>query len=256
MGVAGENQVRLHSGERLDALGRDGLRIIQHPGVFRFTTDAYLLAAFARAEAGESVLELGSGNGVVVILLASRTRAARVVGVEIQPALAGMAARSIDLNGLADRAAVLQHDLRAPLPNGPHRFDLVVSNPPYLPPGTGRPGSCVSVTLAKQEITCTLRDVTEAAVRAIAGNGRFILVHRPGRLPEIMDECRRVHLIPKRLALVHPRPGRAAAHLLLEARPGGRPGLTVDPPLYVRGEDGGFSPEMDQVFAGQWPWSG
>lgn len=243
----------LRPGERLDALGRDGLRIIQHPALFRFTTDAYLLAAFSRVRRGESVLELGSGGGVVVLLLAARTEASRVVGVEIQPALAGMAGRSIALNGLAERAVVLRHDLRTPLATA-SRFDLVVANPPYLSPGTGRPGPNDAVNSAKQEILCTLRDVAEAAARAVAGNGRFILIHRPGRLPEILDECRRVHLIPKRLAMVHPRPGRAAARLLLEARPGGRPGLAVDPPLCIRGDQGGFTPEMEEVYAGRWPW--
>ena len=247
-------QAALLPGERLDALGRDGLRIIQNPRLFRFTTDAYLLAAFARPKEGEQVLELGSGSGVVLILLAARTGLTRAVGLEIQPALAEMAGRNIALNGLEERAIVLQHDLRVAGPLDPPSFDLVVANPPYIPVTAGLQSPNQPLAQAKHELTCTLRDVVEAATRWIKRRGRFVLVHRPERLPEILAELTRVQLKPKKLALVHPNPMSPAAHLLVEAWSGARSGLVVDPPLCVRDSQGGFTREMEEVFAGRWPW--
>lgn len=243
----------LQPGERLDALGRDGLRIIQNPSLFRFTTDAYLLAAFARPRPGATVLELGSGSGVAVLLLAARTEAARVVGLEIQPALAEMAARNIALNGLAARAEILQHDLRVARALDPERFDLIVANPPYIPAAAGLRSLSDPVALAKHEITCTLADTIQAAARWLKGRGRFILVHRPERLPEILAKLTGARLTPKRLALVHPKPGTDAGILLIEARNGARPGLSVSPPLFIRDGRGEFTREMEEVFAGRWP---
>ncbi len=250
----GPPEVVLLPGERLDALGRDGLWIIQHPRMLRFTTDSYLLAAFARPAPGQSVLELGSGSGAVLLLLARHTRAARLTGLEIQPSLVEMARRNIDLNGLADRVEVLHQDLRRPAALAPGTFDLVVANPPYVTAGTGCQSPHGALALAKHELTCTLREVVQAAARWLKPRGRFVLVHRPARLPEILAETAAARFTPKALALVHPRPGDEACIVLLEARLGARQGLTICPPLAVRDPHGSFTREMEEVFTGQWPW--
>ena len=247
-------ETALLPGERLDALGHDGLWIIQNPRMLRFTTDSYLLAAFARPTPGQTVLELGSGSGVVLFLLAKHTHAARLVGLEIQPALVEMARRNIELNGLAGRLTVHHQDLREPAALDPAVFDLVVANPPYITAGAGCQSPHNPLALAKHELACTLREVVQAAARWLKPRGRFVLVHRPARLPEILAEMGAVRLVSKTLALVHPRPGEAAGILLIEARLGARQGLTVCPPLAVRDAQGSFTREMEEVFAGRWPW--
>ena len=247
--------VSLLPGERLDALGRDGLRIIQAPRRYLpFTSDVYLLAAFAAPHPGDFVLELGSGSGAVLLLLAARTRAAGLVGLEIQADLAALAQRNIELNGLGAKAEVLAHDLRVDLQLRPARFDLIVANPPYLPVGTGSRSRSAATDLAKQELACTLRDAIQAAVRWRKERGRLVLIHRAARLPEILGGLTEARFEPKRLALGHPRPGERANVVLIEGRTGAKPGLTVDAPLFVRGADGEFTPEMEEVFGGRWPW--
>jgi len=234
-------------------LGRDGLRLIQHADFFPFTSDVYLLAAFARPGAGQAVLELGCGSGAVLILLAARTSAGRLNGLEIQPALADLARRNVALNNLADRVEIIQHDLRREIDPAPERFDLVVANPPYLPADAGSHSKSRAMLLAKHEITCDLHDVVQAGLRWLKDRGRLVLVHRAQRLPEILAELAATRLQPKRLTLVYPRPGTAATSVLVEARVGARPGLDVGPPLFVREAGGGFSPEMEEIFAGRWP---
>lgn len=248
-------QAALLPGERLDALGHDGdLWIIQNPRMLRFTTDSYLLAAFARPAPGQTVLELGSGSGVVLLLLAKRTQAARLIGLEIQPALVGMAQRNITLNGLAGRVEILLRDLREPAQLEPAAFDLVIANPPYLTVGAGCQSPHNPLALAKHELACTLRDVIQAAARWLKPRGRFVLVHRPARLPEILTEMNDARLTPKTLALVYPKPGEEAGILLLEAQAGARQGLAICPPLSIRDAQGSFTQEMEEVFAGRWPW--
>lgn len=246
--------VTLLPGEHLDALGHDGLWIIQNPRMLRFTTDSYLLAAFARPAPDQTVLELGSGSGVVLLLLAQRTEAVRLVGLEIQPALVGMAQRNIGLNGLTGRVEILRQDLRESAELKPGAFDLVVANPPYITAGAGCQSPHDPLALAKHEIACTLREVIQAAARWLKPQGRLVLVHRPARLPEILTEMNVARLTPKTLALVYPKPGDEAGILLLEAQSGARQGLAICPPLSIRDAQGSFTQEMEEVFAGRWPW--
>ena len=248
-------EVLLLPGERLDRLGRDGLlRIIQHPRLFRFSIDAYLLAACARPRPGDRLLELGSGNGAVLLLLAGRTEVACAVGLEIQPVLVEMARRSILLNGLTGRVEVRLGDLRRDETLPPEPFDLVVANPPYLRVDGGTRSPLGSLAIARHELACTLEEVVRAAARCLKEGGRLVMVHRALRLAELFTELKRVCLAPKRLAMVHPRPGARAALILVEAHAGARAGLMVMPPIFVRDESGDFTPEMEEVFAGRWPW--
>ncbi|NLG83763.1 MAG: tRNA1(Val) (adenine(37)-N6)-methyltransferase [Firmicutes bacterium] len=252
-GGKNRGKVLLLPGERLDALGPDGgLKIVQHPKLFRFSLDAYLLAAYARPRRGETVLELGSGNGAVLLLLAARTEAARVVGVEIQPILVEMAWRSILLNGLAGRIALYRGDFRQEKAVAEGPFDLVVANPPHIPAGGGTRSPAGVLAVARHELTCTLWEVVAAAARWVRDGGRFIMVHRAIRLTEIMATLTTWRFTPKRLTMVHPRPEAPASLLLVEACHGARPGLMVTPPLFVRDRSGTFTPAMEEVFGGRW----
>ena len=233
----------LRCGERIDELVIGGLQIIQHPEEFCFTLDAVLLAHFAAVTAGVRAVDLGSGSGVVALLLAAR--GAKVTGVEINPRLADMAGRSVRLNRLEETVDIRCHDLRRVreiLPAG--GFSLVAANPPYRAQGRGRLNPRQTMAAAKHELSATLADCIAAARYLVKYRGRFALVHLPERLTEILNVMSDAGLEPKRLRLVHPYPDKKPKILLVEGVRGARPGLDVLPPLFVYSAPGVYSQEM------------
>lgn len=236
----------LRPGERLDDLLIGELRIIQQAGQFRFSLDAVLLAHFATVKRGAAAVDLGAGTGVLGLLLAARG-AKRVTGVEINPEMADMASRSIRVNGLDGRLAVVCADVRA-IPGGSllegRSWDLVVANPPYRPLGGGGVNPREELALARHEIAGGLGDFAAAASFLLKEKGRLAMVHLPERLTDVVGVLRGAGVEPKRLRFVHPAPGKAAKLLLAEGVRGGRPGLTVEPPLYIYGEDGRYDGEI------------
>jgi tRNA1Val (adenine37-N6)-methyltransferase len=236
----------LRPGERLDDLLIGGLKIIQQAGQFRFSLDAVLLAHFATVKRGAAAVDLGAGTGVLGLLLAARG-AKRVTGVEINPEMVDMASRSIGVNGLDDRLAVVCADVRAisggALLEG-QSWDLVVANPPYRPLGGGGVNPREELAMARHEIAGGLDDFAAAAAFLLKEKGRLAMVHLPERLADVVSTLRRAGIEPKRLRLVHPAPGKAAKLLLAEGVRGGRPGLTVEAPLYIYGEDGRYGEEI------------
>ena len=237
-------------GERLDDLLTDQLKIIQSPEVFSFSLDAVLLARFATVPPRGRVLDLCTGNGVVPLLLSTRTAAA-IEGIELQPRLADMARRSVEWNGLGDRLTIREGDLRAFAVAPPDAYDAVTVNPPYLPVKSGDIKSNVHIAMARHEIGCTLDDVAAACGRLVRSGGRVAMVHRPARLADIMEALRRHGLEPKRMRFVHPRAGAEANMVLIEALRDGRPELRLLPPLIVYGEDGAYTEELLDVFYGR-----
>ncbi|MDT8903682.1 tRNA1(Val) (adenine(37)-N6)-methyltransferase [Anaeroselena agilis] len=240
----------LRPGERLDDLLIGGLKIIQQADRFRFSLDAVLLAHFATVKRGAAAVDLGAGTGVLGLLLAARG-AKRVTGVEISPEMADMARRSVGVNALDDRLAVVCADVRA-IPEGAllagRNWDLVVANPPYRPLGGGGVSPREELALARHELAGGLDDFVAAAAFLLKDRGRLAMVHLPERLTDVVGALRREGVEPKRLRLVHPAPGKAAKLLLAEGVRGGRPGLKVEPPLYVYGEDGCYSRELTAYY--------
>jgi tRNA1(Val) A37 N6-methylase TrmN6 len=236
----------LRPGERLDDLLIGGLRIIQRADGFRFSLDAVLLAHFATVKKGAAAVDLGAGTGVLGLLLAARG-AGTVAGVEIDAAMADMARRSIALNGLEGRLAVLCADVRAVTGGGllaAGGWDLVVANPPYRSPGGGAVSPRGAVALARHELAGGVGEFVAAAAYLLKERGRLAMVHLPERLADIVGAMRGAALEAKRLRLVHPAPGKAAKLLLVEGVRCARPGLAVEPPLYVYGADGRHSAEI------------
>jgi tRNA1Val (adenine37-N6)-methyltransferase len=221
-------------GETLDDLRPAGLKIIQAKRGYRFSLDPVLLCAFSRIAAGETVADLGTGSGVVPLLLATRTAAKKIVGVEIQPGLADRARRSVLLNGLQDKIDILEGDLRELAGRlEPQAFDVVVANPPFRCPGTGRQAPATERAAARHELAGGLTDFLRAAAILLCGGGRFSVVYLMERLPELLSGMQQLRLEPKRLRCVHPRSGERANLVLVEGCKGGRAGLLVEPPLYV-----------------------
>lgn len=235
------------SGERWEALAPGGLRFICGGGQFPPGLDSFLLSSLPRLKPGLRVCDLGCGTGLVSLLLLQRQRDLTVTGLDIQPEAVRLGTLAAAENGLADRLSFLAGDLREPvLPAG--RFDLAVCNPPYFPPSSGPAPKGTARRTARTEESCTLEDVCRAAARLLRWGGSLCLVHRPERLADLLCALRQAGLEPKRLRLAAPRPEKAPSLVLAEARRGGRPGLTVEPPLILEGPDGSPTAELDRIY--------
>jgi len=244
-----ENDVTLNEYERVDDLQFGGLRIIQSQRGFRFGMDAVLLAHFADVRPGDRVADLGTGTGIIAILLCGHTKAGSVVGVEIQPEMAGMAVRSVRLNGLEDRISILQGDLRHAHDSlGYGNFDVVTCNPPYERRGSGVACRDESSTIARHEEACTLQDIAREAYSLLRHGGRMEIIIRADRAVEALLTLREARLEPKRIRLVCPGAGRSPNLVLIESTRGGNPGVRWDPPLTVFGPDGAYSPELQAIY--------
>jgi tRNA1Val (adenine37-N6)-methyltransferase len=240
----------LRPGERLDDLGRGGLRIIQHPGRFPFALDPVLLAQFVTVRGRDRVLDLGTGCGIIPLLLAARHPEAQIAGVEIQPETADMAQRSVLLNGLHERVRIDLGDYRnVTTLYGHGAFDVVAMNPPYREPGRGRVSPVDSRATARHELEGALQDAVRAAAAAVRFGGRVAAVFLAERLADLIVDLRQHRLEPKRLRLVQPRAGRPANLLLMEAVKGGGVGLRVEPPLIVYADGQTFTAEMQAIYS-------
>jgi tRNA1Val (adenine37-N6)-methyltransferase len=211
----------LRSGETLDDLYPAGLKIIQAKRGYRFSLDPVLLWAFSRVASGETVADLGTGSGVVPLLLAACTGAQKIVGVEIQPELADRARRSVQLNSLQDKIDILEGDLRELGGRlAPQAFDVVVTNPPFRRPGTGRQAPVTERAAARHELFGGLADFLRTAAFLLRDGGRFYIVYLAERLAELLAGMQALRLEPKRLRCVHPRSGEGANLVLVEGRKG------------------------------------
>ncbi len=235
--------------ERLDDLNRNGYRIIQNPKKFCFGMDAVLLSGFAAAGAGSRVLDLGTGTGIIPILMAAKTEAAHITGLEIQDESADMAGRSVRLNGLEEKIDIVTGDIKeASRIFGAASFDVVTSNPPYMQGGGGLKNPDLPKAIARHEILCTLEDVVREASAVLKMGGHFYMVHRPTRLVDIFDLMRRYKMEPKRMKMVHPYADQAANMVLIEGVKGGRPMLITEKPLIVYREKGVYTQEIYDVY--------
>lgn len=242
-------KIELKEGERVDNLHRDGFRIIQNEKLFCFGMDAVLLTGFAKVREGENVLDLGTGTGIIPILLAAKTKGESFSGLEISEKSVDMAVRSVALNGIEDRVSIVQGDIKkAGELFAPASFDVVTSNPPYMTENHGLVNQDLEKAAARHEIFCTLEDVVSAAARLLKAGGRFYMVHRPFRLAEIIRALSEHRLEPKRMRLVYPYADREPNMVLIEAVRGGRPRMTVEKPLIVYQAPGEYTREVLEIY--------
>lgn len=241
--------IKLKDGERLDDLHRNGYQIIQNEKLFCFGMDAVLLSGFAKVKEGERVLDLGTGTGIIPILLAAKTPGEHFTGLEISSVSADMARRSVALNGLDGRVDIVQGDIKeAGELFAPASFDTVTSNPPYMIGEHGLVNPDIEKAAARHEILCTLEDVVRAAAKLVRPGGRFYMVHRPFRLAEIIRTLSAYKLEPKRMQLVYPYVDKEPNMVLIEAVRGGRPRMTVEKPLIVYERPGVYMPEITEIY--------
>ena len=232
----------LKPNERIDDLQRNNYRIIQDPERFCFGMDAVLLSGFAKAKEGDHVIDLGTGTGIIPILMEAKTKASNLVGLEIQPESADMAQRSVELNHLEKKIRIVTGDIReASSIFGAATFDVVTSNPPYMTEHHGITNEKSPKAIARHELLCTLEDVICQAAKLLRPGGSFYMVHRPFRLVDIMVLMREYHLEPKRMKLVYPYIDKDPNMVLIEGLRGGRPRMTVEKPLIVYKEPGVYT---------------
>lgn len=238
-------EVPLLEGERIDDLERNGYKIIQNKQRFCFGMDAVLLSGFATVRPGECVLDLGTGTGIIPILLEAKTEGIHFTGLELQPEVAEMAQRSVRLNGLEEKVEIVVGDIKeAHQLFGKSVFDVVTSNPPYMIAEHGLQNPNKSRAISRHEICCTLEDVIREAASVLKPGGRLYMVHRPFRLTDLMELLRKYRLEPKRVKLVHPYVDKEANMVLIEAIRGSRARVTVEVPLIVFQEDGTYTKEV------------
>ena len=236
--------------EVIEDLQREGLRIIQKKTGFRFCTDSVLLADFCKIRPGERVADMGTGSGVIPLLIAARTEDIRVYGFELQAGLSDMAARSVHLNGLDRKIQIHCCDVReATKYIGSEQADVVVTNPPYLQPGKGLESPDESKNLARGARNgCAIETWMEACGKLIRNGGRLCVVFPATQLLLLCDAMRLAKVEPKRMRLVLSRPDKEPKLVLLEGRKRGNPGLQILPPLITHDERGEFSAEMKKIY--------
>lgn len=234
--------------ERLDDLMKSGRHIIQDPREFCFSLDAVLLAHFPHYHRRQNVLELGTGTGVIPLLIADEV--AHVEAVELSPVMADLASRNVWMNELEQKITVRQgdyRDIRSMYPA--ESFDLVLANPPYRPVAHGQANKIQEIARARHEFTATLADVVTAARYALRFGGRFAMVHLPERLGEILVSLHAHQMEAKRLQMVQPKAEKAPNMMLVEAVVGAAPGgLKVLPPLIVHEADGGYTEAIRRIY--------
>ncbi len=242
------NDILLKEEERIDDLQCKGLKIIQNPKGFCFGIDAVLLSNFCEIKKDATVVDLGTGTGIIPILIAGKSRAKKIYGIEIQNKVADMANRSIKLNSLEDRISILNEDIKD-ITNiiKVNSADVVTSNPPYMVAGSlQNPDDAKAIS--RHEIKCTLEDIIYNASRLLRHNGHFYMIHRPHRLVDIMVLCRKYKLEPKTIRFVHPSLNKKPNLLLLKCIKAANAELKFLDPLYVYRENGGYTEQIYDIY--------
>ena len=231
--------------ERLDDLQVKGYQIIQNPNKFCFGMDAVLLSNFAKVKKGEKVLDIGTGTGIIPILLEAKTDGDHFTGLEIQEESADMARRSVAYNHLENKIDIVTGDVKEAVNLfGSVFFDVITTNPPYMIGAHGLQNKDSAKAIARHEVLCDLDDILRTSAKLLRPGGRFYMVHRPFRLAEILSKMCAYKIEPKRMRLVHPYVDKEPNMVLIEGSRGGNSRMTVEPPLIVYREKNVYSEEL------------
>ena len=241
-------QIFLRQGERLDDLMKSGRKIIQIEKEFCFATDSVLIAHFPKFKRSYKVLDLGTGTGVVPLLIVDEVK--KISAIELNHDMAELAWRNVELNNLSEKISVVEGDYRRIRDFFcSESFDMVIANPPYYPVKNGEVNKLIGVATARHEFTATLEDVITAARFALKYHGIFCMVHSAARLTEIVDSLHRHQFEMKRLQMIHPKKNRDANLVMIEAIVGGNAGsLKIMPPLVVHNDDGSYTADIKKIY--------
>ncbi|MDK2808726.1 MAG: tRNA1Val (adenine37-N6)-methyltransferase [Clostridiales bacterium] len=240
----------LKQGERLDDLQISQCKIIQNPEKFCFGIDAVLLSEFVKVKKAEKVLDLGTGTGIIPILLDAKKKGQHFTALEIQEESVDMARRSVRFNEQEDRIQIVQGDIKeAGALFGAASFEVVTTNPPYMTNQHGLQNPNPFKAIARHELMCSLEDVIREGAKVLVPNGRFYMVHRPFRLAEIVCLMTKYKIEPKRMRFVYPYVNKEPNLVLIEGLKGGRARLTVEEPLIVYQEPNVYTEEIKTIYS-------
>ncbi len=241
-------EVSIQDNERLDDLQYAGLRLIQRPGEYCFTSDAVLLSNYARVRAGGTIVDLGTGNGVIALLVAAKTAAAQVVGIELQPEVARLAQRNVVYNGLQARVRIVQGDVaNAAQLLGKECAQTVVTNPPYFPMPSGLKRATPSAALSRHESSCDLNEWIRSAADLLQWGGSLYMIHKTERMAEVLSALTARNLAPKRVTLIFPKASKQADTFIVQAKKGGKHGMRLDT-LIVFEESGAMTADARKLY--------
>lgn len=237
--------MELRPDEQIVDLQYAGLRLIQNKDVLKFGTDSVLLSSFVQVRKKERLVDLGTGTGIIPILLSGRVQA-EMIGVEIQPQAAELARRNVELNGLHN-VRILQADLKE-APSLIGQVDVVCTNPPYDKPQAGEMKESETLRIARYELACTLEDVVQSAAALLSTGGRFYMIHRSYRLAEIIYAMKQHRLEPKEIRPICKNAGAEPRYVLIKAIKDSAEGMRLLPSLILYGPDGQYTPEMHAIY--------
>ncbi|GAB6182275.1 tRNA1(Val) (adenine(37)-N6)-methyltransferase [Thermodesulfovibrio hydrogeniphilus] len=227
----------------IDSIG--SLKICQPREGYRFSVDAILVASFVNLKRVDRIADIGAGTGIIGLILAKKYPDADVIMIEIQPELAELAKISVELNNCQEKVKIICADARNFSDND---FDLIVSNPPFRRPGTGKMSPSDKKALARHELSLTISDLAKIGQRLLRHKGRLCMIHLPERLTEIIRVMGKYQLEVKRIRFIHSKMNTEAKMVLIEAVKGGRVGLKVEPPLFIYKENGEYTEEMQKIY--------
>lgn len=236
--------------EVVDTL-KNGYKIIQDSEKFKFGIDAILLSHFAfnQIRNNEKVIDLGTGNGIIPLMIA-KSRANSIVGLEIQEENVEIAKRSVELNQLEEKIQIIHGDIKAVEKKfTKHSFDVIVSNPPYMINEHGKQNPTEAKSIARHEVLCNLEDIISAVDYLLKPFGKFFMIHRPFRLPEIFSLLTKYKIEPKRMELVSPFLQKEPNLVLIEARKNSNPRLQIEENLIVYEKPGIYTEKINQIYS-------
>lgn len=233
---------------RIDDLQINGLKLMQDKNLFCFGTDAVLLANFASPPVNAKILDIGTGNGIIPVLLSAKVKAKHITGIEIQEQSAALAQKNVELNSLSELISIVMGDIKEnDVLKG--EFNYITCNPPYKKVGTGIKNPESPLAIARHELTLTLDDVFKRAGRLLVSKGKIAMVHKPERLAEIIYTMNKYKIEPKRVQFVYSNKESIEPSLvLIEGAKDGGAGLRYEKNLYVYDENGNYSANINQLY--------
>lgn len=243
-------QVELKQGERVDDLQFNGLQLIQNPEYFSFGVDAVLLARFSSPKNSDTVIDIGTGTGIIPVMVSGLCDAKKVLGLEIQDCMCDMFSRSIKLNHLENRLEVIKGDIKETETLFPKEsFSLVISNPPYIKAGNGIVNEHSQKAISRHEVLCTLDDVAKAAGYLLKAKGRFALINKPERIIECFDAMRKYGMEPKKAQLIFPKSDKLPSAVMIEGVKGAREGFRFLRPIIIMSDDGNYTVSIKDIYS-------
>ena len=243
-------EIELKENERIDDLEYKGLKIIQNKEWFCFGMDSVILANFARKEKkGSKILDLGTGTGIIAILLSKKVDNSKITGIEIQKEVAEMAQRSVKLNNLENNVQIINEDINnISKVMGQVKFDVVITNPPYKEQKTGIVNENKIKMISRHEVTAKLEDFIRVASEQLKDYGNFYMINRPERIIDIFENLRKFKLEPKEMQFIYPKKDKSPNAVLVRAVKYGRKFLKIREPLIVYNDDGTYTEQLLKIY--------